>query len=183
MKKNDVVQLVEGIHTEKELNEFMVREQAIRGPFDNVQYTFYCIPDYQEGKSALVIKLHHCFADGLAVGSFLLSLCGEYDSSALPGMKPLGLCKQLMIYLLYPFLILRSCVVMFSSPADFNCMKRGVPMTGRKHGAFTEDLDLVQIKQFCKQNSCTIHEYTTCVLSNTFYEYMENHRTIDGKKY
>ena len=45
-KKDEVVKLVEGIHTDEELNEFLMKEQAIRGPFDNVQYTFYCIPDF-----------------------------------------------------------------------------------------------------------------------------------------
>ena len=54
-------------------------------------------------------------------------------------------------------------------------------MTGRKNGAFTMDFDLPQIKEFCKENECTIHDYTTSVLSNTFYEYFEKHSEIDGK--
>ena len=45
-KQNDIVVLVKDIHTDKELNEFIVKEQGIRAPFDNVQYTFYCIPDF-----------------------------------------------------------------------------------------------------------------------------------------
>ena len=56
-------------------------------------------------------------------------------------------------------------------------------MTGIKHAAFTEDLDLIKMKQFCKQNSCTIHDYTTSVLSNTLYEYMEKHSVVDGKEF
>ena len=48
-------------------------------------------------------------------------------------------------------------------------------MTGKKNGAFTCDLDVVKIKQFCRLNDCTVNDYTTALISNTLYEYFENH--------
>ena len=93
-----------------------------------------------------MLKSHHCFADGLGLGTFFLSLCGEYDAAALPGTKPIPFWKNVMIYCLFPYIVLKSNIVMFSSPADSNSMKRGEPMTGRKNGAFSEDLDLPKMK-------------------------------------
>ena len=40
-KREEVVINVEGIHTEKELSEFLCMQQNIRDPFDNVQYKFF----------------------------------------------------------------------------------------------------------------------------------------------
>jgi len=45
------------------------------------------------GKSAMIIKAHHCFTDGLGFGTFFLSLSGEYDARALPALKPLSIYK------------------------------------------------------------------------------------------
>lgn len=54
-------------------------------------------------------------------------------------------------------------------------------MTGRKNGAFVEDLQLAKIKAFCKQRGCTVNDYISAVMSNSFYEYFERHQEEDGK--
>lgn len=51
-----------------------------------------------------------------------------------------------------------------------------VPLTGRKRVAFTRDLDLVQIKKFCKQTGCTINEYATSLIGTAMYEYSEKQK-------
>lgn len=56
-------------------------------------------------------------------------------------------------------------------------------MTGKKHGAFTTDLDVVAMKTFCKANSCTVNDYTTALISNTLYEYFDKNRVVDGVEY
>lgn len=50
-------------------------------------------------------------------------------------------------------------------------------MTGRKNGAFTEDIDLAKIKALAKANGATVNDFMTAVLSNTMYKYFEQHRS------
>ena len=46
-----------------------------------------------KGRSALFLKTHHCFTDGLGLATFFLALSGEYDANALPCVKPLPMLK------------------------------------------------------------------------------------------
>ena len=107
-KKDEVIVLKEGIHDEAALSDYMCQLANIREPFDNVQYKFFLIPDYQPGKSVAILKGHHSFTDGLGYGAFLLMLSGNYDSSALPALKPVSFGKQLCIWILLPFLFIKS---------------------------------------------------------------------------
>jgi len=45
-KKDETVKIIDNVHTEEELNKLMVDEQAIREPFDTVQFKIYLIPEY-----------------------------------------------------------------------------------------------------------------------------------------
>ena len=53
-------------------------------------------------------------------------------------------------------------------------------MTGRKNGAFTTDLDINEIKEFSKKQGCSLNDYMMALLSNTLYEYFDNHKAEDG---
>jgi hypothetical protein len=66
--------LKDGIHDEDQLNKFMADEQQIRDPLDGFQYRYILIPDYQEGKSAVVFKGHHSFVDGMGGAAFCLAM-------------------------------------------------------------------------------------------------------------
>ena len=65
--------------------------ETTRDPFDNVQFHFFLIPDWNESESAIILKTHHCFADGLAYASMFLAMQDkEYDPKELPAMKPIS---------------------------------------------------------------------------------------------
>jgi hypothetical protein len=59
-------------------------------------------------------------------------------------------------------------------------------MTGKKNGAFTRDIDIVKLKQFSKENNCTINDTFTTILSSSLYNYFEKNQHVnpnarDGK--
>ena len=62
-----------GIHNERQLADFMAKEQSIRDEFENVQWRAFIFEDYSETESVFVWKVHHCVADG--IGNILL--CGN----------------------------------------------------------------------------------------------------------
>lgn len=67
-------QVVDEIHNEQQLADFMAKEQSIREPYDQVQYKFIFIPNYTATESVFVLKCHQCLADGLGVIKVLLNL-------------------------------------------------------------------------------------------------------------
>lgn len=49
-------------------------------------------------------------------------------------------------------------------------------MSGRKNGAYTEDIDLPKLKALAKANGATVNDFMTAVLSNTIYKYFDDHK-------
>jgi hypothetical protein len=149
-KREDVFVCVNDIHTEKELNAFLSKEQAIRDPLDTVQYKIILIPNYKDGMGAMILKTHHCFTDGLGYATWMLAVSGEFSTDALPGMKPLPLWKKILIFLSYPWITAKAALGFIFLWKDSNAIKKGLPMTGKKNGAFTCDIDINQIKAYSK---------------------------------
>lgn len=53
-------------------------------------------------------------------------------------------------------------------------------MTGIRKASFSNDLDLQKMKTFCKQNGCTINDYTSSLVANSLFEYFDAHKTDEG---
>jgi hypothetical protein len=73
-KRHDVFTKVEGIHTPDELNKFMCKEEKTRDSFDNVQFHYFLLPDWSETESAIILKTHHVFTDGLGYATIFLAM-------------------------------------------------------------------------------------------------------------
>lgn len=118
----------------------------------------------------------------MGFSGFAMAMSDGYDHTALPAIKPLSLCKKLMIFLLSPYLVIRGNLDVARKHNNINLIKKDKPLTGNKKGAFSQDFDLASIKQFCKKNSCSIHDYMGAVLGTSLYEYFDNHKDqTDGQ--
>jgi NRPS condensation-like uncharacterized protein len=49
-------------------------------------------------------------------------------------------------------------------------------MSGRKNGAYTEDIDLARVKAIAKANGATVNDFMTALLSNSLYKYFVDHK-------
>lgn len=179
-KVDNFVTLKEGIHSKEDLIEFVLSEQPHREPLDTVQIRFILIPDYIDGKSAMVMKSHHVLADGLGFASMFLSMSdGDVSINDIPSLH-IPFAKRLLIYLLTPFLFLKTLWIGATIKKDKNCIKNNLLLTGKKNAYYSEPLDIALIKSYCKANKCTINDYTFSLISNSLYEYMEKHSTAGG---
>jgi hypothetical protein len=80
--------------------------------------------------------------DGLGASTFFLATSGNYDSSALAGLKPFPWWKELMIMACIPFLLLRSTWNILTTFRDNNAVKKcDLPLTGNRKGALWRNLD------------------------------------------
>lgn len=129
-----------------------------------------------DGKGAVIIKAHHSLADGLGFSFFFMAMSDNWDKNALPALKPMGCLKTTLVYTLLPFLVLKSGIQMALQFQDNNCIKKKVPMSGRKNGAYTEEIDLAKVKAVAKANGATVNDFMTALLSVTLYKYFEDHR-------
>jgi len=65
--------------------------EKTRDPFDNVQWHFFLLADWSETESAIILKTHHCFTDGLGFATIFLAMQEkEFDPRELPAMKKIS---------------------------------------------------------------------------------------------
>jgi len=65
-KIDDLMPIIDGIHDEKALAEYMATQQSTRLPLNSMQWRVFFLPDYSETESLFVYKVHHSLADGIA---------------------------------------------------------------------------------------------------------------------
>lgn len=146
---------------------------TIRVPQDNVQWGYFLIPDFKDGQGILLFKAHHSFSDGVGIGQFFMGIQDEYDYKSAPGLKHVPLWKTAMVYLISPFLFLKSFYINFATPRRLNYINNNRPFTGRKNGAATQILSLTKIKALAKQLGCTHNDFMTVLLSQTLHDYLK----------
>jgi len=127
---------VNGIHTEKELAEFMCQEQMKREPSDLVQFRFFCLPNYKDDESILILKCCHWVCDGQACGAFLNALNQNPKAENTTGIKPLSFIMKLLITITLPWTLLKVFCKLIFPPADKNAFRTRSKVSGQKKGAF-----------------------------------------------
>lgn len=81
-----------------------------------------------------------------------------------------------MLFLASPFIAAKSTFDILRKDGTICAIKKDMPFTGRKNGAFSEELDLNEIKAYTKQRGVTLNDYMICVLSTTLYEYFDRRK-------
>jgi NRPS condensation-like uncharacterized protein len=151
---------------------------------DAPQYKIYLVSDYQPGQSAIVIKIHHNMTDGLGIATFFQCLNGNYDTTALPSMKPIPFYKRFLIFLISPILCIYTFMVFQMMSVERNALLKDEPISGKKTYGYVRDLDVAKMKAYCKNNRCTINDYCAAIFSWTLAAYLklEETRAIEQKK-
>ena len=111
--------------------------------------------------------------------------CDDYDASGLPAMKPLGLFKQIFVFIISPLLILSVVLPTMIQKPDYSSINHGGQFSGVKTGGASNDIDVNLVKKYCKEKKCTINDYASSVLSCALYAYLveqEEKEKKDGKK-
>ena len=139
--------------------------------YDMPQYRWILIPEFEDGKSAMVFKIYHSMSDGMGIATFFQAFNDDYNSANLPAVRPLPAFKQFGVHLLSPFLVLREMYVTATAKVDINSIKKPVSMSGKKTLGYIKDLGLPQMKEFCRKKRCTIGDYCNCLLSISLFEY------------
>ena len=70
-----------------------------------------------------------------------------------------------------PFLVPLKSLQMLCYRQNSNPIQKNHPMTGKKNGAFTRELDINKIKCFSKDNNCTVNDTISALLSSSLYKY------------
>jgi diacylglycerol O-acyltransferase len=157
-------------------------------------WTFHLVEHWQGG-SALIIRIHHCYADGIALSRVLLSLADGPGAAAPPAHHeadaahlPFGLGSVLekgIHYTLHPLeattaawdtLALAGELTRLGTMADDPATRLKGPLSGTRRAAWLEPISLEEVRTIGHVLGCTINDVLVSTLAGALGRYLEAHR-------
>ena len=118
-------------------------------------------------------------SDGLGMATFFQAFNDEYKHENLPAMRPISFPKQLLVWLISPFITLQIMASVMLSKKGNDVLKNGKPLTGVKTLGFSWDIHLPMMKKICKQKGCTLNDYCSSILSVSLFEWFSRQEQRD----
>ena len=152
--------IVTDVHDERQLADFMAKEQSTRLPLGFLQWRLFLIPDYRPNESLFVYKVHHSLADGIANILFFNHLTDEPKLSNYPNIiVRLGFFQDLFIKMCMPFyLIWLTIKLVFIMKSERNGYKTDEvcgKLKALKNFEFIPDLNIEDVKKKAAELSST----------------------------
>jgi len=93
----------------------------------------WLVPDFRDGESLIIFKVHHIVGDGLAFLLMLGGLQDDYDIKQwIQTSKPPSKCLSIMLTLLKPFTMTYAFLGFLFWSTDKNCLKDSGEIDGKK---------------------------------------------------
>ena len=133
------------------------------------KWKIYVIENFEENKSAILVKIHHSYADGISLLSYYLNLtdCNQLEMVQLKKIGKLEWCVALFLGM---FKIIITYFHFLTWKKDLNCFHTG-KVTGKKKLYSIEACNLDDLKKVAKENDVTINDSLTAILSMSLHKY------------
>lgn len=154
---------------------------------DRPRWEIQVIEAFENDATALLVRVHHSIADGIALISLMFALMdatwnredGVARGSVNPGTRLLGsLLRAVLIPLSAPGILLRR----LTWRPDRSRL-HGPELSGRKRVAWTTPLDLDVIKQAKNHFGATVNDVLMAAVSGAFSIYLERHGGIPPDRF
>lgn len=97
-------------------------------------------------------------------------------------MRPLSFLKQHFLYLISPYLVLKTLLISAIQSRDRNPLRKDCEPSGKKVLAVIPDMNLAAIKKYKAKLGCTINDYCVGLLSVSLHEYFTNEKNKPGRE-
>lgn len=164
--------------TVKETLQTYIGEQASQPlPWDRPLWQIQVIPNFGDGGTALITRIHHVMGDGISLVPVIFEIVDSEDGAS-PfdvQVKTRGTAGDLWKVFAAasliggPFLAARAL-----SPAD-NGLFHGQYLSGRKRVAWTPPLDLQVVKELKNRAGGTVNDVLMSCVAGAFRRYHERH--------
>lgn len=140
---------------------------------DYPPYVFHVYKNYEEKKSAVIFRFHHCLVDGLAVSSMISMASDKKSVVDVYKNKTLPFYKAAFIYLLASVMAMFYLLVSLVQPKNKNPLK-SEKLTGIKKIDWSRKIDVKKVLNYCKANKCTLNDYLTSAVLKALNRYTNN---------
>ena len=171
----------ENLHSLEAVQAYVGREAGVKLPRDRPRWEMQVIEGFEDDATAVLVRVHHSIADGMALISLMFALMDEswnrQDGVAKGSVRPsagamlLGrLLRAVVIPLSAPGILLRR----LAWRPDRSHL-HGPALSGRKRVAWTKPVDLELIKQAKNHFGATVNDVLMAAVAGAFSMYLERH--------
>ncbi len=168
----------ERIDSKEKLQQYVGELASQPLPRDRPLWQMQLIPEYADGACAILFRIHHCMADGIALVPVMFSLMDRDDPAveAFANPKPVGAgnsgrskaAVNLAAALVGGPLLLGKAL----APRDRSPL-HGPECTGTKRVAWTDTIDLELIKEVKNAFGATVNDVLMACVAGAFQRYAE----------
>lgn len=124
------------------------------------------LSESERPKAIMILKLHHCVADGVSIMSLSLAQSDHYSTDNFVRSKSIATWQQAVLQMTWLLYLPKICMTTFFARNDrnyFTKKKSGQELSGTVNVCSTQmPLDLLQIKRTCKYLNVTINDFVLC---------------------
>ena len=136
--------------------------------------------DYGDDKSAILIKFHHCFTDGIGINSIISCFLDKGLTAKFPkDIRVPGTFESLVLGLISPYFIFKSLSLTWNwktDPIASRCTElKDIPEKYENKFICSRDISLNDIKSRFKKKKTGFTPYMLGVLSKSFYQWFEHY--------
>ncbi|MBK9066292.1 MAG: DUF1298 domain-containing protein [Gemmatimonadetes bacterium] len=170
-----------GLETRAALQRFVGEEAGRPLPADRPLWQIQLVEQFEGDGSALVVRVHHCIGDGMALVAVIFALMEEMTAEhpaapARGGIRPSagapgrGLLKALLIPLAAPGILIKRLLWW----PDRHAL-HGPAVSGKKVVAWTAPLDLAVVKAAKNRLGATVNDVLMASVSGAVSRYLARH--------
>ncbi|MBP6671038.1 MAG: DUF1298 domain-containing protein [Gemmatimonadales bacterium] len=170
-----------GLETRAALQRFVGEEAGRPLPPDRPLWQIQLVEQFEGDGSALVVRVHHCIGDGMALVAVIFALMEEMTAEhpsapARGGIRPSagapgrGLLKALLIPLAAPGILIKRLLWW----PDRHAL-HGPAVSGKKVVAWTAPLDLAVVKAAKNRLGATVNDVLMASVSGAVSRYLARH--------
>ena len=128
-----------------------------------------------DGGSALVIRIHHCIADGIALVRVLLSMTEPETPQAVtpPAARPEKKDSPLKLMLHTAVGLLAAIPHAMKLPDSDSRLKK--PLTGKRSTAWSRSIDLERVRTLSKAHRAKINDLVLAATAGALRQYLKTH--------
>ena len=157
------------------VSQLCTREFDItRSPWEYVLISF--IDDDKIFKTALLVRLHHCIADGISLGHFLINELADSTVETVP-LRKFSERNRLLMNLKGIFWGPYFIANMLTMPRDESIL-HGKPMSGTKAVSWSEEIDFEIVKDIKNRSLSTVNDVLVSTLAATLTEFFNKNGVI-----
>lgn len=169
---NHIVAMPFSLQSEAELQAYIGQEAAKPLPDARSRWQMQIIESYGQ-KSAILIRIHHVLADGIALVPVMFSLIDEARAEDRPSNVAKAKGHFFARFVLAPLLAIPILLRRLFWIPDKSAL-HGPKLTGIKHVSWTPDLDLAEVKAVKNHFKSTINDVLMSCISGGMRRYLQS---------